>query len=94
MHGDAVARVREALAVHGCKIDGRNPDDFMAQCPAHDDGRPSLHVSQGSGKALLHCHAKCKPEAIVSALGLTMADLADEPGTRGASFRPRYHANS
>jgi hypothetical protein len=94
MVGDAVDRVRAALQAHGSRIEGRKPDDFMAQCPEHDDGRPSLHVSQGSGKALLHCHAKCTPEAIVSALGLTMADLADEPGTRGAGVRQRYHPKS
>lgn len=49
---------------------------FEARCPAHDDGRASLSVSEASdGKILVHCHAGCTPEAICAALGLKMADL-------------------
>lgn len=45
-------------------------------CPAHEDSNPSLSVSEGDdGRALLHCHAGCTPQAIVGALGLGMADL-------------------
>jgi len=94
MVGDAIARVRAALHAHGCKIEGRKADDFMAQCPAHEDGTPSLHVSQGKTRAVLHCFAQCKSDAIVSALGLTITDLYDERGTRAAEARPRYHKDS
>ena len=49
---------------------------FMCRCPNHDDQTASLSVSPGpDGKILLHCHAGCEPEAIMSALGLTLADL-------------------
>jgi len=55
------------------KRDGKG---WMALCPAHDDRRPSLRVTAGDdGRALVHCHAGCTPEAVVGALGLTLADL-------------------
>jgi len=54
----------------------RNGNGWMARCPAHDDGRASLSVAVGDdGRALVHCHAGCTPEAIVSAMGLRLADL-------------------
>jgi hypothetical protein len=49
---------------------------YTARCPAHDDRSPSLSVGVGDdGRILLTCHAKCKTGAIISAIGLTMADL-------------------
>ncbi len=54
----------------------RNGSAWKGHCPAHDDKRPSLTVSEGDdGRALLHCHAGCTVEAIVKALGLTLRDL-------------------
>lgn len=48
----------------------------MAHCPAHDDKTRSLSISRGTdGVALLCCHAGCRTENIVDALGITMADL-------------------
>lgn len=45
-------------------------------CPAHEDHTPSLSVSEGNdGRVLLHCFAGCASEAVVAAMGLTMADL-------------------
>ena len=53
------------------------------RCPAHDDHRPSLSVTEGrDGRVLLKCHTGCTPEDIVAALGLTMADLFNENGSR------------
>lgn len=50
---------------------------WAACCPAHDDRRPSLSVDYGeNGQLLLFCHAGCTIESIVSALGMTLADLA------------------
>ena len=52
---------------------------YTARCPAHDDRHQSLSVSLGSGgKILLNCHAGCKTEAIVGALGLSVRDLFTE----------------
>jgi putative DNA primase/helicase len=47
-----------------------------ARCPAHDDHKPSLTVTEAEdGKVLLHCHKECSIEDIVTALGLTINDL-------------------
>jgi putative DNA primase/helicase len=41
----------------------------IARCPAHDDGTPSLAVSDGPGGILLvHCHAGCSQAAVIAAL--------------------------
>jgi putative DNA primase/helicase len=49
---------------------------WMARCPAHEDQRASLSIGVGDdGRALLHCHAGCTPEAVVTALGLKLTDL-------------------
>jgi len=58
--------------------------DGLARCPAHDDRHPSLSVSRGRDRALVHCHAGCKPEAIVEGLGMSVADLFDQARTHGA----------
>jgi hypothetical protein len=70
----AVQRVLDRLP--GAKRQG---DGFIARCPAHDDHTPSLAITEGrDGRAVLHCHAGCTKKGahkVVSALGLTMADL-------------------
>ncbi len=49
---------------------------WIARCPAHDDRRPSLAIRElDDGRVLLHCFAGCDPHQIVSAVGLTLADL-------------------
>ena len=49
---------------------------YSARCPAHDDTRASLSVSQGEdGKILLHCHANCTIEQILGEMELVPADL-------------------
>lgn len=49
---------------------------WMARCPAHEDKRPSLSIREGDdGRVLLYDFAGCSVEAIVSALGLDLADL-------------------
>ncbi len=45
-------------------------------CPAHDDKNPSLGVMEGDGgRIVLNCLAHCENKDIVTALGITMADL-------------------
>lgn len=53
----------------------RNGPAWTALCPAHEDRNPSLSVRENGGRILLHCHAGCRNEDILIAMGLTMADL-------------------
>lgn len=53
----------------------RSGAGFMARCPAHEDDRASLGISQENGKVLLHCFAGCVTDAILRAKKLTMKDL-------------------
>lgn len=49
---------------------------WSAKCPAHDDHRASLSISEGDDKRiLLHCHAGCEFKTIVGALGLQPKNL-------------------
>jgi putative DNA primase/helicase len=41
---------------------------WMARCPAHDDGNPSLSLTGADGKVLVHCHAGCSQRRVVDAL--------------------------
>jgi hypothetical protein len=61
-----------------------NGAGFMARCPTHEDAKASLSIGEGiDGEALVYCFAGCRPENIVSAIGLRMADL----------FPPRENAH-
>ncbi len=65
---------------------------WSVRCPAHDDRRASLSVGVGDdGRYVLHCHAGCKPEDVVRALGLRWADLMPEraPSRNGRTAKPR-----
>ena len=62
---------------------------WQARCPSHDDKSPSLSIAiRQDGAPLLHCHAGCRFEDVVSAIGLTLADLApDAPGKRNGTLK-------
>lgn len=65
---------------------------WTALCPAHEDQRSSLSISVGDdGRTLVHCHAGCMPDAVVSAVGLTMHDLAS-PNGKGKPVKRRIVA--
>lgn len=56
----------------------------VCRCPAHDDGKASLCVSQGaSGKLVLKCMAGCQTQDVLAKLGLTFKDLVN-----GAHSKP------
>ena len=58
------------------KVRPRQPGQWSACCPAHEDRGPSLSVRQTpEGAVLIHCFAGCGPEAVVAALGLQLGDL-------------------
>src|SRR5215208_4664482 len=76
----------------------RNGEKAMSFCPAHDDRtNPSLSLKAQDGKLLLNCFAGCRPEDIVSEIGLNMKSLFVEGGG-GSSIPPntpaRLHAQS
>ncbi len=61
----------------------KNGVGYKACCPAHDDNDPSLSVKKGdNGGVVLFCHANCTTEAVVGAMGMTMADLFPPDPTR------------
>jgi putative DNA primase/helicase len=74
-------------------------EGYTASCPAPDHGggngdrNPSLSVGvDDEGNVLVNCFAGCDKEAIVSSVGLTLADLFERRNgpkrIRGARDRP------
>jgi len=49
---------------------------YLSCCPSHDDGNPSLSLSEGlDGKILLHCFSGCTVDNVCASLGLKISDL-------------------
>ena len=66
----------EIVAITQAKQSGSS---WVAKCKAHDDHSPSLSLSEGDdGRTLFTCHVGCDREAILSAFGLTWADVLPE----------------
>lgn len=66
----------EALRARGLKPTRRG-HYWTARCPAHNDRRASLSVSEGrEGRVLVKCHAGCSFEAIRAALDSDVATAA------------------
>jgi hypothetical protein len=69
----------------GCLLDrlegvkSTGPDQWVAQCPAHEDQSPSLSIRDAGDRLLVHCFAGCSTEAVVAALGFQMARLLRSP---------------
>ena len=48
----------------------------MTRCPSHDDRNPSLSIQEThDGILLVNCFAGCEPSDVVTAVGMTLADL-------------------
>lgn len=63
----------------------RSGNGYKVRCPAHEDRKPSLAVSDGAeGKLLVHCHAGCAPDAVCRAAGIDVTDLFPESGRRSS----------
>src|SRR5215469_16820431 len=58
----------------------RHRSGWMSLCPAHADKNPSLSIRQVDGKILIHCHAGCSTQAILTALGIEARDLFEDRG--------------
>ena len=49
---------------------------WLARCPAHDDAKASLSISEGGdGRILLFCHAGCTTKDIAQSMGMELKDL-------------------
>jgi len=71
------------------RVKKQSDTSFTALCPAHDDKKPSLSIKLEQDKILLHCHAGCTKENILSALNLEIKDLFSGNGRGGGSGRIR-----
>lgn len=79
----AFERITTALRGAGCHVT-ENSLGVASTCPAHNDTQPSLSVSRSGDRALVWCHGGCDTRDVITAIGLTMADLYDE---RSATYR-------
>jgi hypothetical protein len=73
----AFGRVCDALDQVGCRSTGSGRQRSYT-CPSHDDRNPSLSVTDGESRVLLHCHAGCDTDDVLEKLGLTRASLFDD----------------
>ncbi|MBA2526534.1 MAG: hypothetical protein H0V18_12265 [Pyrinomonadaceae bacterium] len=62
---------------------------WVAQCPAHEDQRPSLSINEApDGRVLLHCHANCSFDQICTALRIDSRSLGPDVAFRYAPKKP------
>lgn len=99
-HGTSYERVVSAIkAVSGAK-EQRGAGYIKVCCPAHADKNPSVSVTYDAakGRTKVHCFSGCHDEDILSAAGLKIADLFDEPlpeqSPRTSPRRPAPSRNS
>lgn len=85
------------------KVRSNGDRKWMALCPAHDDGSPSLSLRElEDGRLLLHCFAGCGAADVLAAVGMELRDLYPErlgelsgkPYRRGENMprKPAYDA--
>lgn len=67
---------------------------WMARCPAHDDSKASLSISEKNGKVLFHCHAGCPPAEVIAKLGELGLWREQTDGRRAARQRGSNSSNS
>ena len=53
------------------KVRRTGSQQYVAQCPAHDDSSPSLSIKcLPDGRTLIHCHAGCGGLDVLTSVGL------------------------
>jgi hypothetical protein len=78
----------ESILAQLQRVRKRQPCQWSACCPAHDDKSPSLSVREtADGAVLLHCFAGCTVAEITAVLGLEMADLFPRQVSKGRGVK-------
>jgi len=67
--------ILEAVKALGKKVTPLTPTSWAAQCPAHEDRKPSLTITDGGDKCLMHCHGGCSNNDILGVLALQPRDM-------------------
>lgn len=68
-------------------------DGWQARCPAHDDRKASLSITDGNKQPIVvKCHAGCSTESIVAALGLKVGELSTPQPKVNSHMKPRIIA--
>ena len=75
MTAETIAKALDGRKAGGC---------WMARCPAHDDRKPSLSITDSQdGKVLVRCHAGCDQDELIAALRMRgIWGTADRRGGR------------
>ena len=69
----------------------RSGDHFVADCPACNDTKQHLSITEGDGKRILvKCFKGCDTTSIVSAMGLGMQDLFPADDGQGKCIESTY----
>ena len=83
---DEFVRCVEQVTGHSPQPSGHG---WLMHCPAHDDRRRSLSVSEGDdGRVLVKCHAGCSALAVTKAVGKTLSALMPHRMPIGQRRRP------
>lgn len=80
--------ILDALDRVGMKTHGAAPS-VRSQCPHHHSRGLTLSLRQFNDRAGVNCFAGCHVEDVLSAIGLGLRDLYDEPGNTGPKYAPR-----
>lgn len=66
---------------------------WIARCPAHDDGTPSLSVTEieNGNRVLIHCHGGCGALHILESIGMDWSALYPD---EQESYRPMWRSNT
>jgi DNA polymerase I-like protein with 3'-5' exonuclease and polymerase domains len=69
VHAQEAAKMSAAEKIAKALGGRKTASGWTAQCPLHDDQKPSLSISAGqNGKVLVHCHAGCSQRDVFNAI--------------------------
>jgi hypothetical protein len=94
VHGDTEEELKTPLELVLSRLHKsfRSGTGYAAYCPAHNDAKPSLSINEAEdGKVLMHCHAGCDLNDILSKLELTTSDLFSDSGQNSGLMLRQMH---